>query len=115
MTSAILTKLAETYPEVLNHPKVLEFWRHIDGLSEPEREEMNQRYRALDEEVRWSAIDSAYDAAAEVVGEDFRYAACLAAWFVTGRRAVFGDATLELIGDVENKVAYGLIMSYKQP
>ena len=123
MTSAILTKLAETYPEVLtapqtilgpNHSKVLEFWRHIDGLSDQEKEAISDRYLALDEDVRDCAFFAACDAAEEVVGLDFRYAAWLAAWNVTGR-GVFSFATYELVGNVENKVAYDLIMSHKQP
>jgi hypothetical protein len=49
MTSAILSNLAETYPEVLtnsesilgpNHLKVLEFWRHIEGLSADEKKQL---------------------------------------------------------------------------
>jgi hypothetical protein len=124
MTSAILTKLAETYPEVLtepqkilgpNHSKVLEFWIYIDGLSEPEGEEVWQRYYALDYTVRKSAWIAARDAAEEVVGEEFREAAWWAALNVTGWRIVFGWATCELIGNVEDKVAYDLIMSHKQP
>jgi hypothetical protein len=123
MTSAILTKLAETYPEVLtepqkilgpNHSKVLEFWRHIDGLSKQDKEKMNDRYRALDEEVRDSAVDAAIDAAKEVVGLKFKCEAWWAALSVTGK-GVFSYATDEIIGNVENKVLYDLIMSHKQP
>jgi hypothetical protein len=123
MTSAILTKLAETYPEVLTTPesilgpnalKVLEFWRFLDSLSEPEKEEIGQRYFALDEEVRDCAFFAAMDAAGEVVGENFKNSAWIEACDVTGR-VVFGDATMELIGNVDNKVTYDLIMSYKQP
>ncbi len=119
MTSAILTKLAETYPEVLTEPQkilgpnylnVFEFWKHIEGLSDKEKGEMAQSYYALDEEVRWSAFDAAYDASVEVVGKKFSDAA----WCVTGWGA-FGFATYELVGNVENKVAYDLIMSHKQP
>jgi hypothetical protein len=92
-------------PEALTNPEkylgpnwedVLNFWIYLDTLSDEEKEEMDQRYRALDDDVRDCAIDVARNAANEVVGEDFRYAAWLAAWFVTGR-VVFGDATLELI------------------
>jgi hypothetical protein len=123
MTSAILTKLAETYPEVLTNPEsilgpnfknVLEFWEHIEGLSKQEREEMNDCYLALDDNVRWSAIFAAMDAAAEVVCREFRYAAWDAAYDVTGLH-VFGDATYELVGNLDNKVFYDLIMSHKQP
>jgi hypothetical protein len=119
MTSVILSKLAEIYPEVLtepqkilgpNAPKVLEFWRHIDGLSADEK--MNDRYRALNCNVRVSAKIAAMDAARDVVGEEFRCGAFDAAYDVTGRW-VFGYATCELIGDVKNKVAYDLIMSHK--
>jgi hypothetical protein len=49
MTSTILTKLAKSYPQVLtnpesvlgpNSPKVLEFWRHIEGLSADEKKQL---------------------------------------------------------------------------
>jgi hypothetical protein len=122
MTSAILSNLAETYPEVLtnpesvlgpNSPKVLEFWRHIDGLSDQEKEEMDVLYWALDFNVHDSAIFAAMDAADEVVGWKFRIDAWWAAYDVTGK-GVYGDATVELIGDVKNKVAYNVIMSYKE-
>jgi hypothetical protein len=122
MISAILTKFAETYPEVLtnpesvlgpNAPKVLEFWRHIDGLSKQEKKEINDRYCALDDYVRWSAIDAAYVAAIEVVGREFSNEAWTATLNVTGCELVFSWATEELIGNVENKVFYDLIMSYK--
>jgi hypothetical protein len=121
MTSAILTKLAETYPEILtnpesvlgpNSPKVLEFWRHIDGLSEPEREKMNDRYLALDEDVRDCAWIAAKNAATEVIGAEFNFEALYAAQYVTGK-GVFGYATYEIIGGVEDPIFYNLIMSHK--
>jgi hypothetical protein len=121
MTFAILTKLAETYPEVLtnpqsilgpNYPKVLEFWRFLDSLSDQDKKEISDRYFTLDDEVIDAAIDAVDDASAEVVGWEFRYAAWNVALNVTGR-VVFSDATLELIGDVENMVTYDLIMSHK--
>jgi hypothetical protein len=122
MTSAILSKLSETYHKVLttpqtilgpNHSKVLELWRRIDTLSDQEKEEMDVLYWALDFNVHDSANVAACDAAAEVVGLGFRNAAWFAAVDVTGK-GVFGDATVELIGDVKNKVAYNVIMSYKK-
>jgi hypothetical protein len=91
-------------PDALTNPEkylgpnwedVLNFWIYVDSLSEHEREEIVERYYALDDNVRVSAIDAAYVAAIEVVGEDFRYAAWWAAYDVTGR-CVFGNATLEL-------------------
>jgi hypothetical protein len=63
--------------------------------------------------VRVSAWNAAWDAADEVVGEKFRCEAWCAVDVVTGRW-VFGYATWELIGDVKNKVAYNVIMSYKE-
>jgi hypothetical protein len=116
--STILTKLSKSYPQVLttpqtilgpNYPKVLEFWRHIDGLSKKEMEEMDQRYWTLDSNLRLSARIAALNVAEEVVGNEFRAKAWYAAWDVTGSE-VFSYATLELIGDVENKVAYDIIM-----
>jgi hypothetical protein len=80
-----------------NYQDVLNFWIYLDTLSYEDKEKMNDRYRALDEEVRDSAVDAAIDAAKEVVGWKFRYAAWNAAVVVTGWRVVFGNATAELI------------------
>jgi hypothetical protein len=122
MTSAILTKLAETYPEILinpqsilgpNYPKVLEFWMHIDGLNDLKKDKIVVRYCDLDYDVRDSARIAARNAATEVIGVRFREAACWAALNVTGWW-VFGYATWELVGNVDNKVFYDLIMSYKK-
>jgi hypothetical protein len=123
MTSAILTKLANWYPEVLtepqkilgpNAPKVLEFWIYIEGLSEDKQNEMEKLYLALDENMRDSAEDFTWNAADEVVGWEIRHNAWWAVLNVTGLREVFSWATLELIGNVDNKVFYDLIMSYKE-
>jgi hypothetical protein len=81
-----------------NYQDVLNFWIYVDTLSNKEKEEMDQSYWALDEEVRDSAINTARDAADDVVGWGFRNAAWCAVWDVTGLRLVFVDATLELIG-----------------
>jgi hypothetical protein len=121
MTSAILSNLAETYPEVLtnpesilgpNHPKVLEFWIYIEGLSADEKKAIADHYWTLDYNERESASNAARDAAEEVVGVKFRTEALYAARDVTGW-FIFSYATLELIGDVENMVTYDLIMSHK--
>jgi hypothetical protein len=106
------SKIHQTFSERLNNPDVLKnpekylgpnyqdvlnFWIYLDSLSDQEKEAISDRYFALDDDVRDAAIDAVVDAAEEVVGEDFRYAAWRAAWFVTGRRVVFGWATDELI------------------
>jgi hypothetical protein len=94
-------------PDVLTHPAkylgpnwkdVLNFWIYLDTLSDEEKKKMNDRFLALDEDVWDSAWCAAMDAANEVVGENFRNAAWCAALDVTGWRAVFGEATEELIG-----------------
>jgi hypothetical protein len=122
MTSAILTKLAETYPEVLtnsesilgpNHLKVLEFWRFLDSLNDLKKDKIAVRYCDLDYDVRNSAIFAACDAVRDVVGVKFRIAAWNAAYEVT-KGYIFGYATWELVGNLDNKVFYDLIMSYKQ-
>jgi hypothetical protein len=79
-----------------NYQDVLNFWIYLDNLSDEEKKEMGQRYRDLNDNVRWSAIDAARDAADEVVGWEFRYAAWNVALNVTGRW-VFSRATVELI------------------
>jgi hypothetical protein len=92
-------------PDVLKNPAkylgpnwedVLNFWIYVDTLSEQEKEEMRQRYQALNCNVRVSARIASRDAATEVVGEKFSDAAWDAAYDVTGW-FIFGDATLELI------------------
>jgi hypothetical protein len=80
----------------LNYQDVLNFWIYLDTLSDKEKEEMAQSYWALDYNERESAIDAASDAADEVVGLRFRYAAWRAAYDVT-EKGVFGFATYELI------------------
>jgi hypothetical protein len=95
-------------PDVLTDPgkylgpnweDVLNFWIYLEGLSKQEREEMGKRFWDLDDDVRYCAFIASRDAAEEVVGLRFRYAAWCAACDVTGpgRRFVFGCATVELI------------------
>jgi hypothetical protein len=92
-----------------NYQDVLNFWIYVDSLNDEEKSEMWRRYWDLNYNVRVSAMNAAMDAAEEVVGEDFRYAAWRAAWFVTGRRVVFGWATDELISH------HKLLEQYKTP
>jgi hypothetical protein len=96
-----------------NYQDVLNFWIYLDTLSKQDKEKINDRYLALDNIVRDSAFVVARYAAKEVVGEEFIFEAWRAAYDVTRERVVFGDATLELIGDVKNKLYYQLIMSHK--
>jgi hypothetical protein len=100
-------------PDALKNPKkylgpnwknVLNFWFYLDTLSKRDKIKISERY--------W-ASNSAIDAAKEIIGEEFGNVTWWAAVDVT-RWGVFGNATLELIGNVENKVAYDLIMSYKK-
>jgi hypothetical protein len=93
-------------PDVLTNPEkylgpnyqdVLNFWIYLDTLSDEEKGEISQRYCALDDNVRDTAFVAARDAAEEVVGNEFRYAAWCAAYDVTGWGLVFGNATVELI------------------
>jgi hypothetical protein len=79
-----------------NWEDVLNFWIYLDTLSNKEKDEIESRYFVLDEHVHDYAIDAAWNAAAEVVGREFRNAAWRAAITATGRW-VFGYATLELI------------------
>jgi hypothetical protein len=79
-----------------NYQDVLNFWIYLDTLSVEEKEEMDNHYWALDDDVRYCAIEVTGDAAEEVVGREFRCEAWCAACDVTGRW-VFGDATYELI------------------
>jgi hypothetical protein len=98
MINIKISKTHKRFSELLNQPDaltnpekylgpnwedVLNFWIYLDTLSDKEKEEMAQSYWALDEEVRVSAIDTARDAAGEVVGLRFRYAAWRAAYDVT--------------------------------
>jgi hypothetical protein len=122
----IISKIHQKFSELINNPdaltnpkkylgpnfeKVLDFWIYLDTLSDQDKKEMLQRYRALDGIVSISAWNAAWDAANEVVGVKFRCAAWCAACDVTGCGLVFAYATDELIGNVKNKVAYDLIMS----
>jgi hypothetical protein len=91
-----------------NYQDVLNFWIYLDTFNDEERKEMSDRYRALDEHVRFSAYYSARRAADAVVGWEFRSAAWRAAHDVTGW-GVFGFATEELI------THHKLLEQYKTP
>lgn len=123
MTSKTLFKFAETYPEVLknpesilgpNHSKVFELWRRIDTFTYQDIREIVGRFDALNPKVQIPAFYSAKNAATEVVDEKFEFAAWLAAYVVTGGEAVFGYATEELIGGIENPIFYTLIKEYQK-
>jgi hypothetical protein len=79
-----------------NWKDVLNFWIYVDTLSDEDKKEIDDRYWALDDDVRYCDIDAARNAATEVIGRGFRYAAWCAAYDVTGW-GVFGYATYELI------------------
>jgi hypothetical protein len=97
-----------------NYQDVLNFWIYLDSLSDEEKGEMNDLYWALNYNMRYFANGAARNAAIEVVGWEFRYAAWLAADEVIGVKIRYGDlytvydvspwrvvfcyATLELIG-----------------
>jgi hypothetical protein len=89
-----------------NWEKVLEFWLYLDGLSQDEKDNITLLYSSLDEDVRLSAMDTARDAAEEVVGLKVRSAARDAPGYF-----ILSCATLELIGNVENKLIYDLFMN----
>jgi hypothetical protein len=129
-----LSEFVKKYPEVHTDPEkylgpnfknVLEFWDYVDGLSLLEREEIARLFSTIEYSVLESIGYSTIDAAIGAVGVDFRNAAHAAATSASGllplmlkRKLdsevyVFGDATDELIGNVDNKVAYNVIMSYK--
>jgi hypothetical protein len=124
MTSAILTKLAETYPEVLTNPEkylgpnalnILGLWERIDSFDCEEKTELNRYYLTLDSCTgfkRDSSADAAYYAAKEVVGEKFTSAAWWAVINVT-KKCIFSYATLELIGELEHPIFSIKIMCYK--
>jgi hypothetical protein len=115
MINIKISKAHQKFSELLNKPKaltnlakylgpnwedVLNFWIYVEGLSEQEKEEMRQRYRALDGNVRISAYFAVSVAAKEVVGWEFRDAAFYAAYdtaYDVAEWGVGGRATLELI------------------
>jgi hypothetical protein len=107
-----ISKIHQRFSERLNKPEaltnpgkyfgpnwedVLNFWIYVDGLSNLEKKEIVERYYSLDSKVRNSVWFAARDAANEVVCLEFRHNAWWAAYDVTGKRVVFGDATSELI------------------
>ncbi len=101
-----ISKIHQEFSEQLNDPRALthpedflgpnwkdliNFWLHVDGLSEEEKRKMNDRFWALDEDVLKSASD-AKNAAKKVVGKKVINAIWLAnVW------NVFNAATRELI------------------
>jgi hypothetical protein len=101
-----------THPEDFlgpNWKEVLDFWSFIDTLSEEEKLKMNISYCALVDGLHARGWGEAYHIAEEVVGDKVRDAAYLEANYTT-RRWIFGVATLELIANLETKVAHDLIM-----
>jgi hypothetical protein len=75
-----------------NWRDVINFWFYIDTISEVEELKMNFSYFDLDFLVRADIFGAARDAAKEVVG----WKVATASWFASSR-AIFGDATRELI------------------
>lgn len=93
-------------PDVLTNPRkylgpnwkdVLNFWFYAECLSAEEKDEIYNRYLALDFNLQVSSNTSARIVAKSVIGCEFRDEAWLASFNITGLR-VFSDATLELIG-----------------
>jgi hypothetical protein len=91
-----------------NWEKVLEFWWAIESLSEEEMEGIVDSYEDLDCVERFFYSEHAEDKAIKIVGEKL----CEDSWIDVAHYFVFGDATNELIADVENKIFYDLIMNH---
>jgi hypothetical protein len=97
-------------PDVLTNPEkylgpnyqdILNFWIYLDTLSDEKKEEMKDRFLALDFNVRIAAGNAAGNAADGVIGWKFKVAAWFAAWYAVydvTKRDVFGWATWEIIG-----------------
>ncbi len=109
-----------------NYEEVLKFWRDIDTLSEEQTLKIKDLYLTLDDSEFVTAEYDAITVAEEVVGKKVRNAAWYAADEVTGIHwkfapksysafgrtfSVCGIATQEVIGGLENKVFYDLIMN----
>lgn len=117
-STKILLEFAKTFPQIHTSPekylgpnfeKVLEFWELIDGISPEQVKEIGELWNSLEYFERGNAVERAEAAAKSIVGE----VNTLEAWWAAAVVSIFGDATLELIGDVDNKVFYNLIISYK--
>ena len=116
-SSLILQRLSinNNNPEVLNKPEeflgpnykeVLKFWNKIEKMSEEQLRPVNERYYAFyyeNRSERYKAVNLAYEASWEVVGEDNANNAAWAALIVTKSYTAL-YATRELIGGVENPV-----------
>jgi hypothetical protein len=88
----------------------LEFWEHIERLTEEKMDKINDSYLTLDEELQKSARRASYTAAFEIMGYNCRYAWC-AANNAANYRHVFAYATYELIANMDNKILYNLVMN----
>lgn len=123
--SSVLKKFTDTFPEVLTTPTkylgsnfqaVLDFWFYLDSLSKQEQVEISYCLYdlMLDHQSFLLAIDTALDSAKEVFGWSYSTIAGQAIKSSIGFESyLFLYATCELIGDVENKVFYNLVMSQK--
>jgi hypothetical protein len=89
-----------------NFEAVLNFWLILDDLSKEQLSVVNERYDDFYNEnySDWlKAINLAYAASEEVVGEHYIYEAECAAFAVTKSWAAYW-ATIEVIGGVENPI-----------
>jgi hypothetical protein len=121
--SNLLRLIDSSQHEVLSDPKkylgsnwekVLEFWWYIDTLSDEEKKKISRRYLALDPALRDSTRDVSIVAATQELGWKFRDVAWWASYRTTYGTSiwgeVFGDATDELIANMDNKFFYTLFM-----
>ncbi len=92
-----------------NYLEVLVFWEHIERLTEEEMDRINVSYLTLDEEMQKSAEDS-MEASKEFVGDEV-VEVIWGLFYDVADYFVFGEATHELIADVENKIFYDFIMN----
>jgi hypothetical protein len=96
-----------------NWEDVLYFWSYSESFNEHEKEEIYKRYcslfRCVPDFYRKVSVENAI----KVVGKKFRTYAYRAAWDIA-EYWLFGYATDELIANIDNKVAYNMIMSHKK-
>jgi hypothetical protein len=120
--SRVLTNLSRNFcPEVLTNPQsvlgpkwedVLTFWEELDTLLDRQRCDIHESYQNIDEDGRIEIEDVAWDAACDKIGDDFANA-CYSASLNVHRMFVFGYATWEIIGGVDNKIIHNIIMRHK--
>jgi hypothetical protein len=95
-----------------NWEKVLNFWEHLDSLTEDQLKVVRESYRNLSVEEQMRSIANAYNAA-KATTEYVSYAGSVATLYMPSLGDIPAYVTCELIGNVENPVFVPLFYNHE--